>query len=347
MTQAKTAIIAIDAMGGDIGLDTTLNAVQIAQQHNPQLHLLLVGDEAAIRAHQAFAQIDMSRCEILHSSQVVAMDELPANVLRHKNDSSMWRAIEMVRDGRAQACVSAGNTGALMASARYILKMLPNISRPAICATLPSLHGHVHCLDLGANVDVKPEQLEQFAIMGSELSKALDNNPSPKVGLLNIGEEVIKGNDTVKEAGKLLAVAPINYIGNIEGNDIFLKQGLDVVVCDGFVGNVALKSVEGIAKFIQLTLEKEYKRSFLTKIAALLSLPVLKKLKGTMDPRLYNGAMLLGLQGLVVKSHGNADAFSFANAINRAYIASINATLTHIREQLAQLPRSQEEDQTL
>lgn len=343
MTQTNTVTIAIDAMGGDIGLDSTLAAAQIAQQQHSALHLLLVGDEQAIQTHALFAQLDKNRCEILHSSQIVEMDELPANVLRHKNDSSMWRTIEMVRDGRAQACVSAGNTGALMASARYILKMLPRISRPAICATLPAMHGHVHCLDLGANVDVKPEQLEQFAIMGSELSKALDNNPQPTVGLLNIGEEAIKGNDTVKEAGKLLAQAPINYIGNIEGNDIFLKQGLNVVVCDGFVGNVALKSVEGIAKFIQLSLEREYKRNLLTKLAALCSLPILKKLKGTMDPRIYNGAMLLGLQGLVVKSHGNADAFAFANAISRAYLAASNGILERIRTQLTLLPSLEEE----
>lgn len=343
MTQATPAVIAIDAMGGDIGLNSTLSAVHIAQQQNSKLQLILVGDEQAIRAHHAFAQIDTTRCEILHASQIVAMDELPANVLRHKNDSSMWRAIEMVREGRAQACVSAGNTGALMASARYILKMLPNISRPAICATLPSMYGHVHCLDLGANVDVKPEQLEQFAIMGSELSKALDNLPNPTVGLLNIGEEIIKGNETVKEAGKLLSQAPIHYIGNIEGNDIFLKSGLNVVVCDGFVGNVALKSVEGIVKFIQLNLEKEYKRNLFTKIAALFSLPILKRLKSTMDPRIYNGAMLLGLQGVVVKSHGNADAFSFANAINRAYLAASNGILDRIREQLALLPSPQDE----
>lgn len=343
MTQATPAVIAIDAMGGDIGLNSTLSAVHIAQQQNSKLQLILVGDEQAIRAHHTFAQIDTTRCEILHASQIVAMDELPANVLRHKNDSSMWRAIEMVREGRAQACVSAGNTGALMASARYILKMLPNISRPAICATLPSMYGHVHCLDLGANVDVKPEQLEQFAIMGSELSKALDNLLNPTVGLLNIGEEIIKGNETVKEAGKLLSQAPIHYIGNIEGNDIFLKSGLNVVVCDGFVGNVALKSVEGIVKFIQLNLEKEYKRNLFTKIAALFSLPILKRLKSTMDPRIYNGAMLLGLQGVVVKSHGNADAFSFANAINRAYLAASNGILDRIREQLALLPSPQDE----
>ena len=318
MTQTNTVTIAIDAMGGDIGLDSTLAAAQIAQQQHSALHLLLVGDEQAIQTHALFAQLDKNRCEILHSSQIVAMDELPANVLRHKNDSSMWRTIEMVRDGRAQACVSAGNTGALMASARYILKMLPRISRPAICATLPAMHGHVHCLDLGANVDVKPEQLEQFAIMGSELSKALDNNPQPTVGLLNIGEEAIKGNDTVKE-------------------------GLNVVVCDGFVGNVALKSVEGIAKFIQLSLEREYKRNLLTKLAALCSLPILKKLKGTMDPRIYNGAMLLGLQGLVVKSHGNADAFAFANAISRAYLAASNGILERIRTQLTLLPSLEEE----
>lgn len=346
MTKQKSAVIAIDAMGGDIGLDTTLAATAIAQKSNPELSFILVGDESAITAHPQFAQLDKAKIEILHASQVVGMDESPTNVLRRKNDSSMWRAIEMVSEGKATACVSAGNTGALMASARYILKMLPGISRPAICATLPTRHGHVHCLDFGANVDSKPEQLEQFAIMGSELSRAVDGNPQPKVGLLNIGEEAIKGNDTVKEAGKLLSKAPIDFIGSVEGNDIFLKENLDVVVCDGFVGNVALKTAEGIVKLVQFTLEKEFKRNILTKIIALFSYPVLKRMKKAMDPRTYNGATLLGLQGIVIKSHGNSDAVAFANAINIARLESNNGVLEHIRSQLALLHASKMEDQT-
>ncbi|SUO97942.1 phosphate acyltransferase PlsX [Suttonella ornithocola] len=346
MTKQASVSIAIDAMGGDIGLDTTLAAVITAQAKHPDLFLILVGEQAAIKSHQLFSKIDLSRAEIFHCTQVVDMDEAPANVLRHKNDSSMWKAIELVRDGKAHACVSAGNTGALMASARYILKMLPGISRPAICATLPTLHGHVHWLDLGANVDSKPEQLEQFAVMGSELTRAVDNNASPKVGLLNIGEEAIKGNDVVKEAGKLLQNAPINYIGHVEGNDIFLKKELDVVVCDGFVGNVALKTVEGLAKFIQKSLEAQYKRSLFTKIAALLSLPVLKRLKTTIDPRMYNGATLLGLQGIVVKSHGNADAFAFANAIKIARLEVKNGVIDKIRDKLPQPTTSLENNKS-
>lgn len=342
MTTQGTTVIAIDAMGGDVGLDTTLAAVAIAQNEHPALRFILTGDENTIKAHQLFPQLDNKRVEILSTSQIVAMDESPSAVLRNKQDSSMWKAIELVRDGRADACVSAGNTGALMASARFILKMLPGISRPAICATLPTLSGHVHWLDLGANVDSKPEHLVQFAIMGSELSRAVDNNNSPKIGLLNIGEEAIKGNEIVKETGKLLPNAPIDYIGNVEGNDIFLKKGLDVVVCDGFVGNVALKSIEGIAKLIQTTLEQEYKKSILTKLAALFSLPVLKRLKARIDPRTYNGATLLGLQGIVIKSHGNADATAFANAINIARLEVQNRVLERIRVQLERLTSSDE-----
>ena len=246
----------------------------------------------------------------------------------------MWKAIELVRDGKAQACVSAGNTGALMASSRYILKMLPGISRPAICAVVPSRGGHVHWLDLGANVDAKPEQLVQFAVMGSELVKAVDEKPNPIVGLLNIGEEAIKGNDMVKETSKLLEKTDLNYSGFVEGNDIFLKEKLDIVVCDGFVGNVALKSVEGIAKYIQTTLEQEFRRNIFSKIAALFSLPVLRRTKARIDPRRYNGATLLGLQGIVIKSHGNADVFAFANAINVARLEITNGIIDHIRCQL-------------
>ena len=257
--------IAIDAMGGDIGLDTTINAVALAQKQYPEVSFILVGDQEQIRSHAGFAQLNQTKVELLHTSQVVGMDESPSSVLRHKTESSMWKAIELVRDKKAAACVSAGNTGALMASARFVLKMLPGISRPAICATLPKIDGRIDWLDLGANVDSKPQQLEQFAVMGTELVRAVEGNQSPKVGLLNIGEEAIKGNDTVKEAGKLLAVAPINYVGNVEGNDIFLKKDLDIVVCDGFVGNVALKSVEGVAKFIALTVKDQFKRSWWSK----------------------------------------------------------------------------------
>ena len=347
MSTSKPPIIAIDAMGGDIGLDVTLAAVAHIQKRYHDVRMIVVGDEPAIRSHKSFSAIDAARIDIHHTTQVVAMDEAPANVLRHKTDSSMWKAIELVRDGKAQACVSAGNTGALMASSRYILKMLPGISRPAICAVVPSRGGHVHWLDLGANVDAKPEQLVQFAVMGSELVKAVDEKPNPIVGLLNIGEEAIKGNDMVKETSKLLEKTDLNYCGFVEGNDIFLKEKLDIVVCDGFVGNVALKSVEGIAKYIQTTLEQEFRRSIFSKIAALFSLPVLHRTKARIDPRRYNGATLLGLQGIVIKSHGNADIFAFANAINVARLEITNGIIDHIRCQLdRQQKRSTAEEPT-
>lgn len=334
MIAEHTPVIAIDAMGGDVGLDTTLAAAAHALKKSPDFRIILVGDQAAIRAHKRFSEIDSSRSEIHHCTQVVEMDESPSSVLRHKNDSSMWQAITLVKEGKADACVSAGNTGALMASARFVLKMLPGISRPAICATLPTAHGHVHWLDLGANVDAKPEQLVQFAVMGYELAKAVDNTSDPTIGLLNIGEEAIKGNDTVKETGKLLEASKLNYIGFVEGNDIFLKQGIDVVVCDGFVGNVALKTVEGIAKFLQMQTEAAFKRSLLTKLAAVIAYPVLKALKKRVDPRNYNGASLLGLNGIVIKSHGNADAYAYANAINIARLEIKNRVIDQIRIRL-------------
>ena len=342
MTRAAHPTLAIDAMGGDIGLDTTLPAVGIAQKRHPDIHFILVGDEARIKSHPEFAKLAQDGISLHHASQVVAMDDSPASVLRHKNDSSMWRAIELVRDGKAQACVSAGNTGALMASARYILKMLPGISRPAICATIPSLHSHVHWLDLGANVDSKPEQLRQFAIMGSELARAVDNIDKPAVGLLNIGEEAIKGNETVKETGKLLEESNINYIGYVEGNDIFLRPNLNVVVCDGFVGNVALKTVEGLAKFIQKEMEKSFRHNIWSKIGALFALPALRRVKGRIDPRGYNGASIVGLQGVVVKSHGNADSFAYANAINIARLEIERNMIGRIRDQLQQTASPEE-----
>lgn len=342
MTRIAPPTLAIDAMGGDIGLDTTLPAVGIAQKRHPDLHFILVGDQSAIEQHPVFATLDKKGLAIQHASQIVTMDDHPSSVLRHKNDSSMWRAIELVRDGKAQACVSAGNTGALMGSARYILKMLPGISRPAICATVPSLHGHVHWLDLGANVDSKPEQLRQFAIMGSEVARAVDNIDKPAVGLLNIGEEAIKGNDVVKETGKLLEQSNIRYIGFVEGNDIFLRPDLNVVVCDGFVGNIALKTVEGLAKFIQREMEKSFRHNLWSKVGALFALPALKRVKGRIDPRAYNGASIVGLQGVVVKSHGNADSFAYANAINIARLEIERNVIGRIRDQLQQTASSDE-----
>lgn len=343
MSGSTTPVIAIDAMGGDIGLDTTLVAVARAQNQYNDVRFILVGDESAIKTHKSYSLLNPERFQLHHAEQVVAMDEKPSTVLRHKRQSSLWKALELVRDGQAQACVSAGNTGALMACAWACIKTIGGISRPAICATVPSQHGHTHWLDLGANVDSDAEQLLQFALMGSELAKAVDGNTQPRVGLLNIGEEDIKGNAVVKKAAKLLEESPLNYVGFVEGNDIFLKENLDVVVCDGFVGNVGLKTSEGVAKFIQNGLKSAFQHNLYSKIIGLLAYPILKRFKAQMDPRSYNGATLLGLQGIVVKSHGNADDLSFANAINIARLEIAHNVIPAIQTQLEQYqPRAEQ-----
>jgi len=313
-----TITIALDAMGGDHAPGIVLDAALAALQHHSTLNLILVGHEDLLRDELARRNAASDpRLRIQHASEVVAMDESPALALRGKKDSSMRVAINLVRDGTAQACVSAGNTGALMATAKFVLKTLPGIDRPAICAMLPTSLGHTHMLDLGANVECSAEHLLQFAVMGSVLAAAVDNNPNPRVGLLNVGAEAIKGNDTVKAAARLLEASPINYIGYVEGDDIY-KGVADVVVCDGFVGNVALKASEGVAKMITGHMRASFKRNLFTKLAALIALPVLNSLKQRFDPRRYNGASLLGLQGIVVKSHGGADAYSFGYAITTA-----------------------------
>jgi glycerol-3-phosphate acyltransferase PlsX len=250
---------------------------------------------------------------------MVEMHETPSKALRGKKDSSMRVAINMVKDGTADACVSAGNTGALMAIAKFVLKTIPGVDRPAIIAMLPSKTGHTHVLDLGANVDCTAEHLCQFAVMGYELVKAVENNQHPRVGLLNIGEEEIKGNEQVKQAAKLLTGTHINFVGFVEGNDIF-SGNVEVVVTDGFTGNVALKAIEGFAKLLGGSLRDEFGRNLVTKVLGLLALPVLRAFKGRFDPRRYNGASLVGLRGIVVKSHGNADRTSVANAIRVAML---------------------------
>ncbi len=267
------------------------------------------------------------------------MDEPPAEALRRKKDSSMRVAIDLVHRGSAQACVSAGNTGALMAIARYVLKTLEGIDRPAIATQLPNAAGGATTvLDLGANIDCTEDHLFQFAVMGSALVSAIADNPSPTVGLLNIGEEAIKGSEVIKKAGELLRSAAksgdLNFHGNVEGNDIF-KGVVDIVVCDGFVGNVALKTSEGLATMIGGFLKAEFSRNIFTKAAAFMAYPVLKALKNRMDYRLYNGAALLGLRGLVFKSHGSADAFAFERALNRAYDAARNNLLERVQERIA------------
>lgn len=243
------------------------------------------------------------------------MDELPSRALRGKKDSSMRVAIDLVKEGRAAACVSAGNTGALMATARFVLKTLPHVDRPAIITALPAINGRTWVLDLGANVDCQAQHLFQFAVMGAELVSALEGIARPTVGLLNIGQEEIKGNEQVKEAHELLNASELNYLGYVEGDDIYLRDGLDIVVTDGFVGNVALKNTEGVAKLIRHFMSVEFKRNLLTKLSGLIALPVLRALRRRIDPRRYNGASLLGLRGIVVKSHGGADVLAFENAI--------------------------------
>lgn len=316
-----TLTLALDAMGGDHGPHVVVPAALGVLAEQADLALILVGNQDAIahelRAHNAVVN---DRLRIHHASQRVEMDEPPAQALRGKKDSSMRVAINLVKEGRAQACVSAGNTGALMATARYVLKTLPGIDRPAIISSLPTMTGHTHMLDLGANVDSSAEHLFQFAVMGSVLVSAVDNIARPRVGLLNIGEEEMKGNEVVKSAARMLAATPdINYVGFVEGDDIN-KGAVEVVVCDGFVGNVALKTTEGVAKMISHYMKQEFKRSLMTKMVGMLAMPVLKAFRAKIDPRQYNGASLVGLQGIVIKSHGGADAFAFANAIKEAVL---------------------------
>lgn len=312
--------IAFDAMGGDIGISATVPAACAAARAHPDLELVLVGDEAqlqsAVREQCGGVQ---ERLRIVHASQTVGMDEPPTQALRMKKDSSMRVCVDLVKRGEADACVSAGNTGALMATAKYVLKTLPGIDRPAICARIPAVSGHTYMLDLGANLNCSAEQLYQFAVMGSVLVEAADHKPRPRVGLLNVGQEDIKGNDQVKGAAKLIANSDLNYIGFVEGTDIFLGD-VDVVVCDGFAGNVALKSMEGTSKTIAHFLRESFSRNLLTKASAALAMPVLKDLQRRIDPRKYNGASFLGLTGIVVKSHGSSDATALGNALEVAYV---------------------------
>ncbi|MCK4840345.1 MAG: phosphate acyltransferase PlsX [Methylococcales bacterium] len=314
--------IAIDAMGGDFGPEVTIPATLECLKANPELNVIMVGDESILKDMLAQALIKYKdRLIVQHASQQVEMDESPQKALRGKKDSSMRVAINLVRDGDADACVSAGNTGALMAIARFVLKMIPGIDRPAIISTLPSIFGHTHILDLGANVDCTAEHLYQFAIMGEQVVKAVEGIESPKIGLLNIGEEDMKGNEQVKSAAKLLETSSLNYIGYVEGNSINAGSvKVDLIVTDGFVGNVALKSIEGAAKMIGTKLKDAFSRNILTKLASIAAYPVLKMFKKSIDPRMYNGASFIGLRGLVIKSHGGADALAFETAIHLAEI---------------------------
>ncbi len=341
----EMATIALDAMGGDFGVEVVIPAAALALKKNRNIHIILVGDEATIREYAKSQAIALTTGEpdytknvisVQHASEVVEMDEEPAIAVRKKKDSSMRVAINLVKKGIAQAVVSAGNTGALMATAKFVLKMLPGIDRPAISTTIPSVNGHTHMLDLGANVDCSAENLLQFAVMGSVLAEAVDNVREPKVGLLNIGSEASKGNAQVKEANKYLQKAPINYIGFIEGDDIYLGD-VDVVVCDGFIGNISLKTSEGVAKMIGFYIKQEFSRGLYNKLAGLLALPVLKAFKNRIDPRMYNGASMLGLRGIVIKSHGGADVFAYANAINIAILEIEKSVPEYIRSRMEPL----------
>jgi glycerol-3-phosphate acyltransferase PlsX len=312
--------LAIDAMGGDIGATAIVPAVLEVLAEQKDVQCILVGqqnvlDQLWLQQGKPFTD----RLRIHHAEQVVEMGERAQDALRKKKDSSMRVAIDLVKEGVAHGCVSAGNTGALMATARFVLKTIQGIDRPAILFRIPSHHGHTHMLDLGANADCSPEHLLQFALMGSVIASDLSEVARPRVGLLNIGAEDIKGNELVQQAHKLLQNTSLNYIGFIEGNDIF-GGDVDVVVTDGFTGNVALKTMEGLVSMLGSTLKTEYTRTPLRRLGALASLPVINAVKRRFDPRQHNGASMVGLNGVVIKSHGNADAFSFAHAIRVAIV---------------------------
>jgi len=330
--------VAVDAMGGDHGLPVTVAASLKFLENTPDARVILVGPEAPLTQALARARSRArDRVSVRVATEIVAMDEPPADALRRKKDSSMRVAINLVKDGTAQACVSAGNTGALMAIARFVLKTLPGIDRPAIASQLPSKNGQTTVLDLGANVNCTPEQLLQFAAMGSALVTAVDGIERPTIGLLNIGAEAIKGNDVVKQAAELLKSSSLNFAGNVEGNDIF-KGTTDVVVCDGFVGNVMLKACEGFVTMLYDYLRAEFTRNPLTKLAAALAYPVLAAFRRRIDPRRYNGASLVGLKGVVVKSHGGADALAFRYALQKAHAEVTHRVLERIAQQIAAMP---------
>ncbi len=346
--------LAVDCMGGDHGPSVTLPACRAFLEAHPEAHLILVGKPDALAAAAAWP-----RCTVVGASEVVEMDDPVEVALRKKKDSSLRVAVSQVKpvDGghsAAQACVSAGNTGALMAVSRYVLKTLEGIDRPAIATVMPNERdGYTTVLDLGANVDCTADHLLQFAVMGSALVAAVEGKDNPSVGLLNIGEEAIKGGDTIKQAGELLRAAAasghLNFHGNVEGNDIF-KGTTDIVVCDGFVGNVALKTAEGLASMLSNFIKQEFTRNVFTKLAAVVALPVLNHFKARVDHRRYNGAALLGLRGLVFKSHGSADAFAFQMALTRAYDAARNRLLDRVHdrilETLAEMPVPSAQTQT-
>ena len=328
-----TVSISVDAMGGDFGPKITVPASLKFLKSHPDATITLVGNKSTIKKFLKKPVESFDRLSIVHSTQFVTMDESPQSALKNKKGSSMRLAINLVKEGAADAIVSAGNTGALMATGRFVLRMLPGIDRPAIASFLPNQKGTTCMLDLGANADCTSHHLTQFAIMGSILSSVISKKKKPSIGLLNIGSESIKGNEVTKETYALLKKSHLNFCGNVEGNDIF-KGTTDVVVCDGFVGNISLKTTEGLAKMFADFLGQEFKKNIVTKVLALFALPVLKAFKKRLDPRRYNGAAFLGINGIVVKSHGSADAFSFEHALMTAYEEANSQMIAKISKQL-------------
>lgn len=322
-------------MGGDFGASVVVPAALESLEKDPSLRLILVGDQLQLSGYLRDApQRFGERLAVRHASEQVEMHESPSKALRYKKDSSMRVAIDLIKEGSADACVSAGNTGALMAIAKFVLKTLPGIDRPAIISAVPATTGHTYVLDLGANVDCSAQHLLQFAVMGYELVRAVEEKDNPRVGLLNIGEEEIKGNEQVKQAARLIAESHINFVGYVEGNDLY-SGNVDIVVTDGFVGNVALKTSEGLAKMVSHLIRKHFDANWLTRAAGLVALPVLNAFKHQIDPRQYNGASLVGLRGIVIKSHGNADRMAFANAIGIAGKEVDKAVPVRIAERVA------------
>ena len=324
--------VSIDCMGGDHGPRVTVPAAVAVAASQADAKFILVGLQSEIELELGKLRMDASvreRLTIRHAGEVVSMDESPAAALKGKKDSSMRIAAELVKNGGAHACVSAGNTGALMAISRFVLKTLPGIDRPAICSVLPNMKGRTYMLDLGANVDCGAQHLLQFAIMGATLVSAVERKDRPSIGLLNIGEESIKGTEVVKQAAELLRTSDLNFQGNVEGDDIY-KGKTDVVVCDGFVGNIALKTSDGHAQMLGDSLREEFSRTWYTRLAALAAMPVLTAFKRRFDHRCYNGATLIGLRGIVVKSHGSADTFGFECSILRAVDEARNQVLQRL-----------------
>ena len=329
------SVISLDAMSGDLGAEIVVRAAKACLDRHANLQLILVGDEDELNGHVTRIAGEDSRLSIRNATEVVGMSEPPADSLRKKKDSSMRVAINLVKEGDAQACVSAGNTGALMATAKFVLKMLPGVDRPAIIAELPAIGGTVHMLDLGANTVSDPDQLFQFAVMGSIVTSDIRSIERPRVALLNIGVEDTKGNDSVRDAAAKLSESGLNYVGFIEGNEIFSGKA-DVVVTDGFTGNIALKTMEGTVGLVSHYLKRAFTRNILTKLQALCSRPVLNGLAVEMDSRNYNGASLVGLNGIVIKSHGSADSYAFQHAIETALVEVRNQVPQQIGSLLEQ-----------